>query len=82
MLKVFLKNLKTLMKTLSSQNTKVWGAAGADLRASFQDKKGITLQPGEKALVPTGISLEIPQGYEAQVRPRSGLICKDNSNYS
>ncbi|MDR1316886.1 MAG: dUTP diphosphatase [Spirochaetales bacterium] len=47
-------------------------AAGADLKSSAD----ITIQPGEYALVPTGIRLAIPQGMEAQVRPRSGLALK------
>lgn len=47
------------------------GAAGADLRANIDEP--ITLQPGDRVLVPTGLHLEIPPGYEAQVRPRSGL---------
>ena len=51
-------------------------AAGADLRVSFPDKESLTLAPGEKALLPTGLSLEIPEGYEVQVRPRSGLSLK------
>lgn len=46
-------------------------ASGADIEAYIE--KEIVLQPGERALVPTGIRLEIPEGYEAQVRPRSGL---------
>ncbi|MTJ03777.1 MAG: dUTP diphosphatase [Sediminimonas qiaohouensis] len=49
------------------------GAAGADLRANFADRQGIVLSPGARALVPTGLRLEIPTGYEVQVRPRSGL---------
>jgi len=54
------------------------GAAGADLRANFppQERDGITLAPSARALVPTGLSLEIPPGYEAQIRPRSGLALK------
>ena len=51
-------------------------AAGADLRVSFPDKKPLKLAPGEKALLPTGLSLEIPDGFEVQVRPRSGLSFK------
>ncbi|MBG07223.1 MAG: dUTP diphosphatase [Halobacteriovoraceae bacterium] len=51
-------------------------AAGADLRVSFPDKGSLTLAPGEKALLPTGLSLEIPEGFEIQVRPRSGLSFK------
>ncbi len=49
-------------------------SAGLDLRA-FLDKP-ITLEPFERALVPTGLYIELPQGYEAQVRPRSGLAIK------
>ncbi len=47
------------------------GSAGFDLRAAVEDK--VVLEPGERALIPTGIILEIPEGYEGQVRPRSGL---------
>ncbi len=50
------------------------GSAGADLRA-FLDKP-IILEPGERAAVPTGVKMELPEGYEAQVRPRSGLALK------
>ena len=47
------------------------GSSGMDLRAN--NPEPVTLKPLERALIPTGISLEIPHGYEAQVRPRSGL---------
>lgn len=47
------------------------GASGLDVRACLEEK--IVLEPGERAMVPTGLSLEIPYGYEVQVRPRSGL---------
>ena len=47
------------------------GASGADICALLDEQ--ITLKPGDTALIPTGISLEIPEGYEAQIRPRSGL---------
>ena len=49
-------------------------AAGLDLRANLAAP--LTLAPLERALIPTGLSLEIPVGYEAQVRPRSGLAVK------
>jgi len=49
-------------------------AAGVDLQAALDDP--FTLQPGERALVPTGIAIEMPPGIEAQVRPRSGLALK------
>ncbi|SHH32101.1 dUTP diphosphatase [Cognatishimia maritima] len=54
------------------------GAAGADLRANFAEaeREGVTLEPGARALVPTGLRLEIPLGYEVQIRPRSGLALK------
>lgn len=50
------------------------GAAGADVRACLD--KPLVLEPGQRALVPTGLSFEIPDGYEMQVRPRSGLAAK------
>lgn len=52
------------------------GAAGADIRANFPDGVGVTLASGARALVPTGLSMAIPQGFEVQVRPRSGLALK------
>ncbi len=52
------------------------GAAGADLRANLPDRGRIDLAPGARALVPTGLRLEIPGGYEVQIRPRSGLALK------
>ena len=52
------------------------GAAGMDLRAAVADDRPLLLMPGKRALVPTGLVMEIPQGYEAQIRPRSGLALK------
>ena len=52
------------------------GAAGADVRANFPDRQGVTLAPGQRALVPCGFRMEIPEGFEVQVRPRSGLALK------
>ncbi len=49
-------------------------AAGADLLAAIPDE--LTLAPGERALVPAGIAVAIPSGYEIQVRPRSGLAIR------
>ncbi|MEO3416836.1 dUTP diphosphatase [Roseovarius sp. CAU 1744] len=53
-------------------------AAGADLRANFPQaaRDGMTIAPGARALVPTGLRLAIPRGYEVQLRPRSGLALK------
>ena len=50
------------------------GSAGMDLRADMTDS--ITLNPLERAMIPTGLFIELPLGYEAQVRPRSGLAAK------
>ncbi|WP_296065891.1 dUTP diphosphatase [uncultured Agrobacterium sp.] len=52
-------------------------AAGMDLRAAVPTGETLTLQPGERTLVPTGFIFEVPQGYEAQIRPRSGLAIKN-----
>lgn len=52
------------------------GAAGADLRANLPDRGTITLAPGARALVPTGVRMAIPRGFEVQIRPRSGLALK------
>jgi len=49
-------------------------AAGADLRAAVDEP--VVLAPGARALVPTGIAIALPPGYEAQVRPRSGLALR------
>ncbi|MEY4927155.1 MAG: deoxyuridine 5-triphosphate nucleotidohydrolase [Bacteroidota bacterium] len=50
------------------------GSAGLDLRAVVETP--VTLKPLERALLPTGLFIELPQGYEAQIRPRSGLAAK------
>jgi dUTP diphosphatase len=54
------------------------GAAGADIRANFPpgERDGVTLQPMERRLIPTGLAVEIPAGFEIQIRPRSGLALK------
>lgn len=49
-------------------------SAGVDLKAAI--KEAITLAPLERSLVPTGLKIALPEGYEAQVRPRSGLAAK------
>ena len=55
---------------------KTTGAAGADLCA-YLPSQNVTLSPGKSALIPTGLFFEIPDGYEVQVRPRSGLAAKN-----
>jgi dUTP pyrophosphatase len=51
-------------------------AAGLDLVAALPEDAPIELEPSDRALVPTGLIIELPQGHEAQVRPRSGLALK------
>lgn len=50
------------------------GSAGMDIHAMLAE--AVTLHPGERRLIPTGLKIELPEGYEAQVRPRSGLALK------
>lgn len=52
------------------------GAAGVDLLAAVGATEVLTIAPGNRALVPTGMAIALPTGYEAQVRPRSGLAAK------
>lgn len=52
------------------------GAAGADICANLPDRATMVVDAGARALVPTGLAMAIPQGYEVQVRPRSGLALK------
>jgi len=52
------------------------GSAGMDLRAAVAEDQPLTLAPGARALVPTGLKIALQPGYEAQVRPRSGLALK------
>jgi dUTP pyrophosphatase len=51
-------------------------AAGLDLLAAVPEASPLILSPGQRALVPTGLTIALPSGYEAQVRPRSGLASK------
>lgn len=51
-------------------------AAGMDLRAAVADDQPLTLKPMARAMVPTGLAFAVPAGFEAQVRPRSGLAAK------
>lgn len=50
-------------------------AAGMDIRAALEEP--ITLKPGERTLIPTGLQMALPEGYEAQIRPRSGLAIRN-----
>ena len=72
--------VKILIKRLSSKVTmpqyKTIGSSGMDI-AAFLDNK-ILIQPSEKKIIPTGIKLKIPKGYEVQIRPRSGLAANND----
>lgn len=70
--RVELKVANTSRNELPTYATK--GAAGMDLRAALEQP--LTLNPGERALIPTGLFIQIPEGFEAQIRPRSGLAFK------
>lgn len=52
------------------------GSAGMDLRAAVPEEQPVTLPPGGRALIPTGLTIALPADHEAQVRPRSGLALK------
>lgn len=53
------------------------GAAGMDLMAALPDNENMEIKPGARALVPTGLAIALPKGFEAQIRPRSGLAVKN-----
>lgn len=52
------------------------GAAGLDLAAAIGADEVLTIAPGDYAMVPTGLAIALPEGYEAQIRPRSGLAAR------
>lgn len=68
------KRLSTEFNDIPIPEYATTGSAGMDIRAAL--KKELTLKPGQIELVPTNISVEIPNGYEIQVRPRSGIAIK------
>src|SRR5690554_2306085 len=69
-------NIKIINKSSHAlPNYETIASAGMDLRASLSDS--VTLKPLERAMVETGLFIELPIGYEAQVRPRSGLAAKN-----
>jgi len=72
MTSIQIKIVNTSSNPLPEYATK--GASGMDIRASLDIP--LTLQPLERNLIPTGLFVEIPQGYEIQIRPRSGLAIK------
>lgn len=72
MSKIKVKIINQSTNELPAYGTK--GAAGMDIRANLET--ALTLKPMERYLVPTGLFIELPEGYEAQIRPRSGLAIK------
>jgi len=66
--------IKKLSNDVLTPKYETPGSSGMDIAAYIETN--IIIKPGEKALVPTGFSLSIPQGYEVQIRPRSGLAAK------
>lgn len=74
MKRILIKKLEHA-KGLPLPNYESVAAAGMDLRAANQEP--ITLKPGERILIPTGLQMSLPEGYEAQIRPRSGLAIRN-----
>ena len=70
--------IKILIKRLSDKvlipKYETLGSSGMDIAASI--KENIEINPGEKSIIPTGLILSIPKGFEIQIRPRSGLAAK------
>lgn len=69
-------NVNIYSESGSFPEYKTEGSSGMDLEAYLPGGKCIKLPPGGSALIPTGLSLELPKGFEAQIRPRSGLALK------
>ena len=68
--------IKRFSKNVVIPKYETSGSSGMDIAAYM--KENIEINPGEKAIVPTGFSLSIPTGFEIQIRPRSGLAAKNN----
>ena len=66
--------IKKLDKKVITPEYKTKGSSGMDLMANIKD--AVFLKPGKSAIIPTGIAISIPVGYEIQIRPRSGLAAK------
>lgn len=67
-----------LRGTVALPEYKTVGAAGADLSADFASEMSVTIYPGAMVSIPTGLILEIPAGFEGQIRSRSGLAATDH----
>ena len=67
--------IKKLSKEVSLPKYETSGSSGMDLAANINSS--INIEPGQTAIIPTGLSFSLPNGYEAQIRPRSGLAAKN-----
>jgi len=76
MITVNVKKLSHYDESFPLPSYETHGAAGADVRASLENRDQVIIKPGQRVLIPTALSMEIPFGYELQVRPRSGLSFK------
>lgn len=79
MQKIKIKNKKMNVKIINKSHHRLpeyatIASAGMDLKANTDTP--ITINPMERVLIPTGLYIQLPVGYEAQIRPRSGLACK------
>lgn len=78
MAKIKIKKLSHFDNALELPKYETSLAAGADLRASLENKDTFIIKSNSRVLIPTGLAFEIEPGYEVQVRPRSGLSLKTN----
>ncbi|TDT61557.1 dUTP diphosphatase [Fonticella tunisiensis] len=77
-MKLYIKRIESA-RDLPLPNYMTKGAAGMDLFANVKDD--VIIKPGEIKLIPTGIAISLPEGYEAQIRPRSGLALKHGISF-
>ena len=77
-MKVLVKILEHFDQKFELPQYQTKGAAGADIQASIPGAASIVIPAGKRELIPTGLAFEIPEGFEIQVRPRSGLSLKTN----
>ena len=68
--------IKRLSKKVSLPKYETEGSSGMDLSANIEST--ININPGKKEIIPTGIAISVPEGFEVQIRPRSGLAAKHN----
>jgi dUTP pyrophosphatase len=73
---VELKRLRPSGRSVDLPSYATAGSAGMDLRACLESVEPLVLEPGERMAVPTGLAIALPEGTEAQIRPRSGLALK------